>query len=240
MRNLKITVFIMKTFILLFVFNNTINCNALFYIFSGSDPSILAEGSRDVTTPSKVVFSSTQENLSDKSETQLLSSHKRDHSLSESALNPLITSTPATTKQNVDYPDMPKLADSAEIVLPEYSKIPSYLKLSCSVSGYGRYSQYSSYKVKKDTRSPYSSTSSLRSDPMSPEMAKVISPVQRTSISSNSEFGLIRPQPLVYNRSNRQVSSIVNSSVANGHSVLDSSKYPTGDPKQVRYCIIFH
>lgn len=38
---------------------------------------------------------------------------------------------------------------------------PSYLKLSCAVSGYGKYSRYSTYKdVNK--RSPYSSQSSLR------------------------------------------------------------------------------
>lgn len=194
----------------------------------GSDPSILSEESRDVTTPSKVVFSSTQDNFKDKSnDSKVLNSHKKDHSLSESALNPVVT----PLSHNVEYTEMPKLADSAEIVLPDNSKTPSYLKLSCSVSGYGRYSQYSAYKSKKDTRSPYSSTSSLGSNPMSPEMAKVMSPVQRTSISSNSEFGLIRPQPLVYNRANRNVTNSVNSSLINGHSVLDGTQYPTGDPK---------
>ncbi|KAK7093010.1 disks large-associated protein 4-like isoform X2 [Littorina saxatilis] len=45
---------------------------------------------------------------------------------------------------------------------------PSYLKLSCAVSGYGKYSRYSSYK-NIPTRSPFSSTSSLRSDLSSPE-----------------------------------------------------------------------
>ena len=193
-----------------------------------------------MNTPSKVVFSSTHDNLSEAPSPKDytgLSNQKKDHSLSESALNPIVTSTPTvhTPKHNVEYPEMPILADSAEIVIPDCSKTPSYLRLSCSVSGYGRYSQYSSYKVKKDTRSPYSSTSSLRSDPMSPEMAKVISPVQRTSVGSNSEFGLIRPQPLVYNRSNRNVTNGINSSLINGHSVLDGTKYPTGDTKLVGF-----
>lgn len=187
-----------------------------------------------MTTPSKVVFSSTQDNLKDKSnDSKVLNSHKKDHSLSDSSLNPVVT----PLSHNVEYTEMPKLADSAEIVLPDNSKTPSYLKLSCSVSGYGRYSQYSAYKSKKDTRSPYSSSSSLGSNPMSPEMAKVMSPVQRTSISSNSEFGLIRPQPLVYNRANRNVTNSVNSSLINGHSVLDGTQYPTGDPKLVSIII---
>lgn len=202
--------------------------------FTGSDPSILTEGSQETTTPSKVVFSSTQENLSEafpKAHRQVLG--RKDQSLSESALNPVSNKIPSIhlTKHNVEFTDMPKLADSAEIVLPEYTKTPSYLRLSCSVSGYGRYSQYSSYKVKKDTRSPYSSTSSLRSDPLSPEMAKVVSPVQRTSVGSNSEFGLIRPQPLVYNRSNRTVTNGISSNLINGHSLMDGTQYPTGDTK---------
>ncbi|ESO96470.1 hypothetical protein LOTGIDRAFT_159884 [Lottia gigantea] len=45
---------------------------------------------------------------------------------------------------------------------------PSYLKISCAVSGYGRYSQYTSYK-NIEKRSPYSSNSSVKSDPNSPE-----------------------------------------------------------------------
>ncbi|XP_029638171.1 disks large-associated protein 1 isoform X2 [Octopus sinensis] len=43
------------------------------------------------------------------------------------------------------------------------SRKPSYLKLSCSVSGYGKYSVYSSYKD-IERRSPFSSSSSLKAE----------------------------------------------------------------------------
>lgn len=50
-----------------------------------------------------------------------------------------------------------------ELFIDVPSRKPSYLKLSCSVSGYGKYSVYSSYKdIEK--RSPFSSSSSLKAE----------------------------------------------------------------------------
>ncbi|CAE1240297.1 unnamed protein product [Acanthosepion pharaonis] len=72
-----------------------------------------------------------------------------------------------TTKShlNSDSPlsqDLSSLS-AQELFIDVPSRKPSYLKLSCSVSGYGKYSVYSSYKdIEK--RSPFSSSSSLKAE----------------------------------------------------------------------------
>lgn len=160
---------------------------------------------------------------------------------SESALSPV--SLPgdhstgkvrASSENGVLFSSMPKLGSTASTDFKDCSKTPSYLKLSCAVSGYGRYSQYSSYKS-IERRSPYSSCSSLQSDhkPVTDmPVTRVISPMRRTSASnSNLELGLICPQPLVYDNGLDS-----NGESAAGPSVLADDRYPTGDRQQVSGC----
>ena len=194
------------------------------FVSTGSEPSLTGGG--DLTGSKRVVLGS-RENTID----------------SASAVSPIASSTPAArlAEHRPKYTDqendrfytqsMPKLADSADLNIPDATKIPSYLKLSCAVSGYGRYSQYSSYKS-IERRSPYSSSSSLYSDTKSPDMpvTRIVSPLSRTR-GSNSELGLISPQPL--SQSNGHVANGVHDSVLNGQSHLLES-YPTGDRKVVR------
>ncbi|KAK3106613.1 hypothetical protein FSP39_023614 [Pinctada imbricata] len=192
---------------------------------TGSEPSL--SGGVDTASSKRVVLGS-RENTID----------------SSSALSPIAASTPSVclTEQKSSYRDqendrfythsMPKLADTAEFSIPESTKIPSYLKLSCAVSGYGRYSQYSSYKS-IEKRSPYSSCSSLHnSDPRSPEImpvSRIVSPVSKTR-GSNSELGLISPQPLDYRNGHVTNGVLHSDSVTNGQSRLRET-YPTGDKK---------
>ncbi|OWF48105.1 uncharacterized protein LOC110453514 [Mizuhopecten yessoensis] len=179
---------------------------------------------------------------------------------SERPLSPLAASTPAipavksgrrtqsepTNDNGLNISSMPKLADSGDLPLQECTKSPSYLKLSCAVSGYGKYSQYSSYRdIEK--RSPYSSVSSSRSDLLSPDtmpVTKVTSPdVRRTSSECGYEFGLISPQPLSVTSSLGSHGDLLNgeelcngvsngdcNGMENGH-ILSDERYPTGDPK---------
>ncbi|XP_060068113.1 uncharacterized protein LOC132548278 [Ylistrum balloti] len=179
---------------------------------------------------------------------------------SERPLSPLAASTPAipavksgrrtqsepTHDNGLNISSMPKLADSGDLPLQECTKSPSYLKLSCAVSGYGKYSQYSSYRdIEK--RSPYSSVSSSRSDLLSPDtmpVTKVTSPDgRRTSSERGYEFGLISPQPLSVTSSLGSHGDLPNgedlcngvsngdcNGMENGHG-LSNENYPTGDPK---------
>lgn len=168
---------------------------------------------------------------------QLVSTRRESPISSESALSPV--SLPgdhstgkvrATSENGVLFSSMPKLGSTASTDFKDCSKTPSYLKLSCAVSGYGRYSQYSSYKS-IERRSPYSSCSSLQSDhkPVTDmPVTRVISPMRRTSASnSNLELGLICPQPLVYDNGLDS-----NGESAAGLSVLADDRYPTGDRQQ--------
>lgn len=168
---------------------------------------------------------------------QLVSTRRESPISSESALSPV--SLPgdhstgkvrATSENGVLFSSMPKLGSTASTDFKDCSKTPSYLKLSCAVSGYGRYSQYSSYKS-IERRSPYSSCSSLQSDhkPVTDmPVTRVISPMRRTSASnSNLELGLICPQPLVYDNGLDS-----NGESAAGPSVLADDRYPTGDRQQ--------
>ncbi|XP_069121267.1 uro-adherence factor A-like [Argopecten irradians] len=191
---------------------------------------------------------------------------------SERPLSPLAASTPAipavksgrrtqsepTHDNGLNISSMPKLAESGDLPLQECTKSPSYLKLSCAVSGYGKYSQYSSYSdIEK--RSPFSSVSSSRSDLLSPDtmpVSKVTSPVvRRTSSERGYEFGLISPQPLSVTSSLGSHGDLPNgedicngvsngdcNGIENGHSLsegnglpdgsnLSEEHYPTGDPK---------
>ena len=166
-------------------------------------------------------------------------SARREHTIrSESAVSP--ASLPgdnysnklrSTSQNGVLFTSMPKLGSPAEVEFKDTTKTPSYLKLSCAVSGYGRYSQYSSYKS-IEKRSPYSSCSSLLSDHRSVTdmpVTRVSSPMRRTSAtSSNLELGLICPQPLVYDNGLDS-----HGASENGQNVLPDDHYPTGDRQQV-------
>ncbi|KAK3752091.1 hypothetical protein RRG08_014368 [Elysia crispata] len=114
---------------------------------------------------------------------------------------------------------------------------PSYLKLSCAVSGYGKYSRYSTYKD-VNRRSPFSSQSSLRSEVSSPEPGSM--PAERKSgedgtpehnhtnhtpnhLSPSYRGGAGSPQAVT----NNHKPAVSPPTAVNGHSV--HLKYPTGD-----------
>lgn len=120
---------------------------------------------------------------------------------------------------------------------------PSYLKLSCAVSGYGKYSRYSTYKD-VNRRSPFSSQSSLRSEVSSPEPGSM--PAERKSgeedtpernhsnhtpanglspsLSPSHRGGADCPQAVT---NSLKPAVIPATTVVNGHS--GHVKYPTGD-----------
>ncbi|GFS05695.1 disks large-associated protein 1 [Elysia marginata] len=120
---------------------------------------------------------------------------------------------------------------------------PSYLKLSCAVSGYGKYSRYSTYKD-VNRRSPFSSQSSLRSEVSSPEPGSM--PAERKSGEegtpehhhSNHSSNHLSPAPLSPSHrgggasspqavTNNHKSAVTPVAAVNGHS--GHIKYPTGD-----------
>ena len=117
----------------------------------------------------------------------------------------------------------------------EPSRKPSYLKLSCAVSGYGKYSRYSSYK-NIPTRSPFSSTSSLRSDLSSPDpgMPSLRSPDDGTRGVRSTGCSPSGVSVMAAALSNGQ--SHLLPPAFNGHSAAPPAPglYPTGDPVKVR------
>lgn len=110
------------------------------------------------------------------------------------------------------------------------SRKPSYLKLSCAVSGYGKYSRYSSYKS-IPSRSPFSSTSSLRSDLSSPDLTM-------PSLRSPDDLGLRSPG-LGLGGGSPSGAAVMARALSNGQSRLApalnghgsqaAGLYPTGD-----------
>lgn len=117
----------------------------------------------------------------------------------------------------------------------EPSRKPSYLKLSCAVSGYGKYSRYSSYK-NISTRSPFSSTSSLRSDLSSPDptMPSLRSPDDGTRGVRSAGCSPSGAAVMAAALSNGQ--SHLMAPAVNGHAAPPAPPglYPTGDPVKVR------
>lgn len=97
-----------------------------------------------------------------------------------------------------------------------YTRLPSYLKLSSAVCGYGHYNRYSYYK-NIEKRSPYSSLTSL------PSVSSHELPVAVSSKENNISTESPSNQEHVANGYSKQT-------FVNGH--LDSV-YPTGDPVKV-------
>ncbi|BFZ22341.1 hypothetical protein BsWGS_25380 [Bradybaena similaris] len=103
---------------------------------------------------------------------------------------------------------------------------PSYLKLSCSVSGYGKYSYYSTYRdITK--RSPSLGQIALRSDLSSSTPSILTAHIPRSI--STSEY-MTRARPSDSSISDPRSISEVNSPVivVNGH----VTSYPTGDAEK--------
>ena len=118
----------------------------------------------------------------------------------------------------------------------ESGRKPSYLKLSCAVSGYGKYSRYSSYK-NIPTRSPFSSTSSLRSDLSSPDptMPSLRSPDDSRSPIALQSAGCSPSGAGVMATTLSNGQSRLLAPALNGHAAAQApGMYPTGDPVKVR------
>ncbi|KAL8571005.1 hypothetical protein ACOMHN_037865 [Nucella lapillus] len=147
------------------------------------------------------------------------------------------TSTPVLGgyKENASLPLSPLSPSSTA----DPNRKPSYLKLSCAVSGYGKYSRYSSYKS-IPTRSPFSSTSSLRSDLSSPD------PTMPSSVRSPNDILGKRDQggrslgssPISAAAAVMAAAGLSNGQLRlfppafNGHAAAAQGPglYPTGDP----------
>nr|KAG5696060.1 hypothetical protein BaRGS_017172 [Batillaria attramentaria] len=122
------------------------------------------------------------------------------------------------------------LSPLSPVEVTDSTRKPSYLKLSCAVSGYGKYSRYSSYKG-IPTRSPFSSTSSLRSDLSSPDptMPSLRSPDDLGTrspglgIGGSPSSGAAVMASALSNGQSRLMPAL------NGHSVQAPGLYPTGD-----------
>ncbi|XP_041371914.1 disks large-associated protein 4-like [Gigantopelta aegis] len=175
---------------------------------TASEPSLLSGSSRTSQTGSKQVVLS--QDLVNSTEGQFLSDSASSRRVPDKGYN----SSPLTesNKENA-VPSSPVSAPGcqhSDTSLRDPSRKPSYLKLSCMVSGYGKYSQYTSYK-NIEKRSPFSSTTSLRSDESSPDMPSVRSPPSDKCLR-------IPPVSLPVT---------ANGSLVNGHSKL--TVYPTGD-----------
>ncbi|CAG5116643.1 unnamed protein product, partial [Candidula unifasciata] len=98
---------------------------------------------------------------------------------------------------------------------------PSYLKLSCAVSGYGKYSGYSMYKDVA-RRSPCSSQSSLKSDMSSPDTSMLAGHASEEESISEKKA---KHRSLGGQRSGNVTSPVI---AVNGH----VPSYPTGDTKK--------
>ncbi|XP_012945949.1 disks large-associated protein 4, partial [Aplysia californica] len=116
------------------------------------------------------------------------------------------------------------LSDPPSPVDPNHK--PSYLKLSCAVSGYGKYSRYSTYQD-VNRRSPYSSQGSLRSEASSPEPSM---PAERRAgqelTGPDHKMGG-RHSPWTDQQAGERASNVDTPTgpPVNGH----GPKYPTGD-----------
>lgn len=103
---------------------------------------------------------------------------------------------------------------------------PSYLKLSCAVSGYGKYSRYSSYK-NIPTRSPFSSTLSLRSDISSPDSSMPSFKSPKEPAQGHLQATLNSMAEAHHNGQSCLPLTL------NGHTMQDAGHYPTGNPVKV-------
>ena len=116
-------------------------------IFTGSEPSLLSETSKQVA-------------LSQSSVEKASPISHGDQIIAETA-SPVHAGRDSKRAQDPKYP-MPIITDGIDYFKDTTPRTPSYLRISSAVSGYGHYSKYSAYKgIEK--RSPYSSTLSLRS-----------------------------------------------------------------------------
>jgi len=165
-----------------------------------SEPSLLgglnqSGGSKKATAPRSLVSDSHAHSRSLVSEGHVVSVGSEVIRLRKTPLHNKENNVPEARRECHSGPPSP--------VDPNHK--PSYLKLSCAVSGYGKYSRYSTYKdVNK--RSPYSSQSSLRSEASTPD------PTMPAEKSSSAE-------------ASPEHKSSVPASKLNGH----TPKYPTGD-----------
>ncbi|CAL1538392.1 unnamed protein product [Lymnaea stagnalis] len=150
-----------------------------------SEPSLLggisqSGGSKQIVIPSSLVNSAEGQLTSEPEVVKLRRPNNRQEQSNKE------NNVPVTSPQSSSDPPSP--------VDPNHK--PSYLKLSCAVSGYGKYSRYSTYKdVNK--RSPYSSQSSLRSDGSSSD--PTMPAEQRSGDESTPEHRLRSPATLGVN-----------------------------------------
>ncbi|XP_055957481.1 disks large-associated protein 5 isoform X2 [Patella vulgata] len=128
-----------------------------------------------------------------------------------------------SNKENaIPHRQSPSYNSDSDLSPLDPSRKPSYLKISCAVSGYGSYSQYTSYKdIEK--RSPYSSNSSVISNSNSPENAMPSVRDIRTSedcLRAAVGQGLHGPTSLNCGHD------------LNGGAYLNGHLYPTGDKEK--------
>ncbi|XP_064594345.1 uncharacterized protein LOC135461267 isoform X2 [Liolophura sinensis] len=195
----------------------------------GGEPALLnSSGQASVSGSKQVILS--QDNLLDlcpsntsskgyrDSAPQRFSPPPTDMQLSHGA--PLVgLENGALSKHSSGGSNMPRLSNSCEISPRDVNKMPSYLKLSCAVSGYGRYSSYSSRKD-INLSSPGASVSSVHSDSSSPDSLPSSHVTRTGSLPVNfnkSHLAVVKPAGQV----NGQISGVI----PNGHAGV----YPTGD-----------
>lgn len=207
--------------------------------FAGGEPTLLnSSGQASVSGSKQVILS--QDNLLDLCPNNISSKGYRD---SHPDTAPQRFSPPPTemqlshgaalvglengalSKHSSAGSNMPRLSNSCELSPRDVNKMPSYLKLSCAVSGYGRYSSYSSRKD-INLSSPGASVSSVRSDSSSPDSLPSSQVTRTGSLPVNfnkSHLATLKPAGQV----NGQMSGVI----PNGHAGV----YPTGDVYKVSW-----